>query len=419
MTKKRSRRKQAKRKGPKGQPAADRPASTTASKVAERIAAAGPKYLEDNFVRIMQASTNLRQEPEFVDLYFEPRPTLDAVARYFPRFRSRLMRAARRGTEAVAPVYDDYRIAVMDDLDTPQFRRQLQRRLERCMGRLTRSGDVDNLEIILVLSMLLGDEGRQMARGRDALPLGVYGLATAIYEDSYDRAMREVPSARDIVGDELYDLWCAEHHDEDLEVIAAAVERISAFDELGRHIERNPRLALAWERQQQSLVEDLQLRMASLGFTFSPGLFTHDEAALAIDMMEQRHLSKPWSLSRYFALPAMISFTNCIRDTVDEIVTPERMAEMIEAFRSVGREALESDDDRLHALVPHVQAAIHYLQSEPTPSRNRIVGAVYLLSCVTVLGDLEDPDPRWQRFFKRLEKSRLLRNMDEIDDEEN
>lgn len=418
MTKKRSRRKQAKRKGPKGRPTADL-TFAAAAEVAQRITAAGPKYLEDNLVRIMQTSADLRQEPEFADLDFEPRQTLEAAARHFPRFRSRLMRAARRGAEAAAPVYDDYRIAVISDLDTSQFRRQLQRRLERCMDRLNRSRDVDRLEITLVLSMLLGDEVSQMVKGRDALPLGVYGLVTAIYEDSYDRAMREVPSARDIVGDELYDLWCAKHHDEDLEAIATAVGQISAFDQLPRHIERNPRLALAWKRQRQSLIDELDLRMADLELTFSPGLFTRDEAALAMDKMEQKHLSKPWSLSRYFALPAMISFTTCIRDTVDEIVTPERMAEMIEAFKSVGREALESDDDRLHALVPHAQAAIRYLESEPMPSRNRIVGAVYLLSCVTLLGDLDAPDPRWQRFFKRLEKSRLLRSMDEIDDEEN
>jgi hypothetical protein len=317
MTKKRSRRKQAKRKGPKGQPATDRAASTTASKVAERIAAAGPSYLEDNFVRIMQASTNLRQEPEFVDLYFEPRPTLEAAARHFPRFRLRLIRAGRRGAEAVAPVYDDYRIAVISDLETPQFRRQLQRRLDRRMNRLKSGHDAEKIEVILFLSALLSDEVTNMVKGRDALPLGVFGLVTAIYEDSYDRAMAKIPSARDIVGDELYDLWCAKHHDEDLEAIAAAVEQISVFDALARRIEANPALALAWKRQQQSLIEELELRMASLGFTFSPGLFTRDEAALAIDRMEQRHLSKPWSLSRYFALPAMISFTNCIRDTVD------------------------------------------------------------------------------------------------------
>ena len=122
MPKKRSRRKQAKGKGPKGRPATDL-AFATAGEVAQRIAAAGPKYIEDNFVRIMEASAGLRQEPEFADLDFEPRQTLEAVARQFPRFRSRLMRAARLGAEAVATAYDDYRIAVMDELDTPQFRR--------------------------------------------------------------------------------------------------------------------------------------------------------------------------------------------------------------------------------------------------------------------------------------------------------
>jgi hypothetical protein len=119
--------------------------------VAERIAAAGPSYFADNFIRILQGCTILRQEPEFANLYFEPRQTREAAARRFLRFRPRLMRAARRGTEAAAPLYDDYRIAVMNDLDTPQFRRQLQRRLGQCMDRLKYDHNAEKIEMVLFI----------------------------------------------------------------------------------------------------------------------------------------------------------------------------------------------------------------------------------------------------------------------------
>lgn len=379
--------------------------------VAERIIAAGPDSLEDNLVRILQGCAVLRQEPEFADLCFEPRPTLEAAARHFLRFRRRLMRAARRGAEAAVSAYDDYRIAVLDDLDTPQFRRQLQRRLKRCMDRLKRSHDVDKFEMALFVSTLLSDEASELTKGRDTLPLGVYGLVTSMYEDSFDRAMAETPDARDIVGNELYDLWCVKHNKEDLDVIAAAIEQVGAFEELAAHIESNPTLALAWKRQERYLIEEFQSQIVEIGLTFTPSLFTSDEVALAVDKMEQRYLSKPWSLSRYFVLPAVICFTNCIREALDEIVSPQRMAEMIERFKSAGQEVLESDNDRLRALVPHIQAAIHHLQSVQTPSRNQVVGTMYSMGFLTVLSDVDTLSPRWRQLLKRLKRSRLLRKV--------
>jgi hypothetical protein len=412
MTRKRSRGKQGKRrKEPKDRPAAGRAGSATARMVAERIAAAGPSYLEDNFIRILQGCASLRQEPEFANLYFEPRQTLEAAARHFLRFRRRLMRAARRGTEAAAPLYDDYRIAVMNDLDTPQFRRQLQRRLGQCMDRLKYGHDAEKIEMALVLSTLLSDDVSQLVKGKDALPLGVYGLATAIYEDSFDRAMEQTRDAREIIGDELYALWCAKHNREDLKAITAAVDQISAFEELAVRIETVPALVLAWQRQEQYLIEEFESQIIHSGLTLTPNPFTPDEVALAMDRMERRHLSKPWSLSRYSAVLAAANLARCIRETLDEIVSPQKIAETIELFKSVGQACLENDDDRLHALVPQIQAAICHLQSEQASSRNQVFGPIFLLSFVTALKDADALGPHWRRLFKRIERSRLLRRM--------
>lgn len=377
--------------------------------VAGRIAAAGPNYFRDNFIRLLQGCATLRQEPEFADLYLDPTQTLEAAAYHFPRFVRRMRRAARRGVGAAA--YDDYRIAVLNDLDTPQFRRQLQRRLARCIDRLKHGHDAEKFETALFISALLSDKASKLVKGKDALPLGIYGLVTVIYEDSFDRAMEKAPDARDVVGDELYELWCAKHNKEDLEVITAAVDQISAFEELAVRMGTTPALALAWKRQERYLVEELQSQMVHLGLTFTPSSFTPEEVALAMDKIEQRHLSKPWSLSRYSAVLAAANFARCVRETLDEIVSPHRIAEMIEVFESVGQKCLESDDDRLRALVPHFQAAICHLQSEQTSSRNKVVQTMYLLSFLTAVGDADALNPRWQRFLKHLKRSRFLRRM--------
>jgi hypothetical protein len=409
MARKRSRRKRRAKEGP----AAGKPVSSTAKRVGERIAAAGPDYLQNNFIRIMQGGAALRQEPEFADLYFEPRQTLEAAARQFPRFSQRLRRVARRDENAVAPVYDDYRIAVLNDLDTPQFRQQLQRRLEQCIDRLKYGHDVEKLETALFISVLLSNKASKTMKGKKPLPLGVYSLVTTMYEDSFDRAMEETPEARDIVGDDLYELWCAKHSEKDLAAIAAATEQISAFEELSDHLETNPALAQAWRRQESYLIDDLQMRLAQGGLSLSPGFFTADEVTLSMRKMEQQYWNKPWSLSRYVMLLAIANFVHCIRETVDEIVSPQRIAEMIERWQFLGQHCMEAEDKRLRSLVPHVQAAIHQLQSEKMPSRNRVITTIYLLDCLDVWRDTDALSPRWQQFFKHLQRSRLWRKVSE------
>ncbi len=144
MTKKRSqsRRKEGKR------PATSSPISSTAIAVMERISAPEPGYfakdnvirlLQDNVIRLLQDSVILHQEPEFADFYLDPRQTLEAAARHFPRLSRRLERVRRRHEDRARLVYDDFRIAVLDDLGTPQFRQELRRRQTRCLNRLLRS----------------------------------------------------------------------------------------------------------------------------------------------------------------------------------------------------------------------------------------------------------------------------------------
>lgn len=404
MAKKRSRGKGKKRSSS----ATGRCASAAVTEVIERIAAAGPDYFQDNFARLMIDSATLGQEPEFADLYFDSRQTLQAAARHFPRLIRRLKRVARRAGEGAILVYDDYRIAVLNDLDTPQFRQELQRRLARCTNRLKGGNDADKIEIALFLALFLMPEARKVVRGKKPLPLGVCGLVTTIYEDSFDHAMAEIPEARDIIGDTLYDLWCARHNKEDMAVIRAAVEQIDAFEELAVRMETDPTLTQAWRRQEPYLIEEFQAYVAQEGLSIEPGFFTPEEAASPLAMMERRYWNKPWSPSRYSALLTVINLVRCIRETLDEIVSPERVTQMSQGLKSVGQMCLQANDERLRALVPNIQAAIHHLQSKAMPSQNKVITTLYLMS-LSLAMDEESLSPQWQRFFERTQKSRLMR----------
>jgi hypothetical protein len=379
--------------------------------VMERISAPESGFFaEDNVIHLLRDSGILRQEPEFADFYLDPRQTLEAAARHFPRLSRQVERVAHWDEDTAGPIYDDFRIAVLNDLDTPQFRQELQRRLTRCQDRLQRGHNVERIEMVLFLGGMLNYEKRTVTSSKKVLPLGVYGLLTTIYEDSFDRAMAEIPEARDMVSDTLYEMWCARHTEEDLAAITTAVEQINGFEELAVCLERDPALALAWQRQEVYLIEQLQMHMAKRGLNVEPSFFTPEEAALPLSMMEQRYWNRPWSPSRYFIGLAMMNFVRCIRETLDEIVSPQRMAQMSQGLKSVGQACLKADDEHLRSLVPHIQAAIHHLQSETRPSQNQVVTALYVMNLPLVMND-DTLGPRWQRFFERTQNSHFMRKL--------
>ncbi|MGD2207464.1 MAG: hypothetical protein PVH17_11870 [Anaerolineae bacterium] len=405
MTKKRSQRK----KKRKNRQAARKPSRTAVNEVVERMLAAGPDYIEENLIRLMQDSATLRQEPEFVDLSFDPRQTLEAAARHFPRFKRRLLRAANRDGENVPTIHDDFRIAVLDDLVTPEFEQELKRRLARCTTRLNRGHDVDKTEIALFLSMFLEDETREMLGGKKRVSLGLYGLVTTIYEESFDRAMAEIPEARDIIGETLYTIWCARHQKEDMALIDAAVEQIDDFEDFADRVAADPALGHAWLRQEQYLFEEFQEHVTTHGLNVEPPLFTPEESTRPMTMMEQRYWNKPWSLSRYFVIPAVVNFMRCILEVVDEIVSPEKIAQIREVLQALGHTCLHADEEQVRRFVPPIQAAIDQLQPDGPPSENSVVTTLYLMSLTAAI-DEESLGPRWRWFFERAEKSRLMQS---------
>jgi len=379
----------------------------------KRVAEAGSNDFWDDFIPIMQQSSSLRHEPEFADFYLDPMQTLENSARHFPRFQRRMMRMMRRGKKPDASKYDDYRTAVLDDMDTPQLRQELRHRLDHYITRpkrkrKRRGRDTAKLESALFIRMLLDEKADKLLDGKKPLPLGVYALVTVIYEDSLDRAMKEIPTARDIVGNDFYRTWCARHHKEDMHIIATAVEQIDVFAELEERIKADPALALAWKRQELSLIEEFQMKILKMGLHISPDFFTPDETMLALDKMERQYLSKPWSLGRYFPILVLPNLAECIRETLAEIMTPKRIVEMSKGLKALGRYCLEGDNDSMRPLVPHIQAAIHHLEREAL-SQNQVAATIY--TSQSLHAALSDPDalsPRLQRFFKRMRKSRMM-----------
>jgi hypothetical protein len=196
-----------------------------------------------------------------------------------------------------------------------------------------------------------------------------------------------------------------------MQIITTAIEQINAFAGLEERIAADPTLALAWKRQELDLIKEFQTKILEMGLHISPDFFTPDEAMLALDKLERQYLSKPWSLSRYFPMRGFPNLSECVRETLVETMTPQRVIEMSNKLKLLGQRCLESDDDRLYTLAPHIQAAIHHLERE-TPSQNQVAATLYLVQSLGVaINDIDALSPRLQRFFKQMGKSRMIQKM--------
>lgn len=380
----------------------------TAQEVAERIIAGGPDYLDENLPRLMVASAELREEREFADLTLDPQRTLEAAAHHFVRFRRRLVRAAKRSEKRAAGVFDDYRIAALEDLDSPELREDLHRRLDRFIARAQHRGDPEKLEAAILLSMLL-QEDQQLTR--KPLPLGLCGLMTVVYEETLDRAMAEVPDAEEIACEELTEIWRERHAEEDMAALATVAKKTRTLDDLERRIATDPDLSLAWRRQQPQLLETLEFALIDLGADFVPGHFTAEEIALGMERMERDRLSKPWHLSRYILAIALLQWFETIRDVLSDIVTPQRQGEIASGLRSAGQRVLESDDPEMRALAANFLAAAQNVANEEWPAGNSVLNSMFLVGFYERFDDLEALSPQWKRFVQRMDNSRFVRRM--------
>jgi hypothetical protein len=296
--------------------------------VLQRLTQEGPQHFEENLTHLMKDSARLQQEPEFAGLHFNLEQTLETAAKQFSHFKGRLNKGVKKkDQEAIATAYYDYRVAVIRDLATPEFRQELHRRLVECATRLHTGSNADLLEMATFLKVLLGSESMVDEK---MMPLGSYGLITAIYEETFNQAMLKLPGARDIVGDELHIIWSGQHRPADLNALNQAASAANTFAEFSNELETEPDLATSMRRQQEHLVDKLIRSLINEEIRFEPVFFTPAEIRLSIAKMESKHL-KLWSLSRYFGSIAAFTFTNCITRGLVEIMTAQRTDEAVES----------------------------------------------------------------------------------------
>jgi hypothetical protein len=258
--------------------------------------------------------------------------------------------------------------------------------------------------------LLDAEKGRFLKRGK-TVPLGLMGLVTVVYEESLDRAMETVPEAREIVGDKLYRVWCDGHKEQDLAEIDAVLQQVTDFEELAVRLEGDSTLAWAWKRQEGDLLGSFWVHLVSGVLCSDPRFFAPDEIRAAMHKMEQRHWSKPWSVSRYLLIPASLNLLACIKETVDEVMSAERVAELVTILKVMGQSCLASQDEQMRSAVLALQAGIAELAETKPVSQSKVMQMLFLQDLIETLGEVDELGPHWARFIQQTSDSRLVRGM--------
>ena len=147
-----------------------------------RVISGGTDYLMKNLIRIMTDSVKLVEEPEMIDLHLDGQEAAEITQRWMKKYDKRLSAARIKGQDDFQEVFDEMRIKIIAELATPQFRKEVDRRLQAMLDRLSASEDLVKLEMVLLLKPLLGMKN---------VPWGLCGLIIAIY----NRAMQQTIQA--------------------------------------------------------------------------------------------------------------------------------------------------------------------------------------------------------------------------------
>lgn len=335
-----SKRKKRRRRSRKRARSARGPQTQHAAEVSPQARALGRQFIDlpsDQFIerleRGMLGAVALRHEPEFEDFYFDDDHVLEATNRHLERYQARFGAMSEDDVEATRQLYDEMRIDIIADLVTPEVRRDLQERADRCLDRLKRGRDTGKMEMALYASGLLA--------GMDqTLPLGLCGLFTAIYEDSRQRAMK-VYEAQQTLGDKIAG-WLPRGGKLDVEQVLALAQQPEVVAQFTETLEAYPELRANLEKDIDQVISEVgqAIRRGELPVDF----FTDEEIILSYadlynalgEMVEQRKTLDQETIAH--------KFLELMRRNLVELVTSERNQQFRQRLEAIAQEMVRSDD---------------------------------------------------------------------------
>jgi hypothetical protein len=324
----------------------------------ERILRGGAHYLQDNFIRIMQGSHRLRNEPEFRDLFFDLERTDAIRSRVMEKHEKQLPQVLKKSKDEQQVFYDEVRIEIIDELAAPGFRDEVLRRLGNLTQRLASGKEVDKFEMALILQSVLEQK---------EIPWGLCGLITAIYEASAAQAEKQMGS--DLK--EFEAVLQAAEREGSLERLLTQPDGSPEVLQVVQRLQKKPGLMQHLEHETHQAIQEFEQAIADGKVRLD--LFTVEELqrpfkALAEDVSRNRSdLAKvdPQELANQFA--------EYVRRTLAEVMTRERTQRMKADLQRLSAEWLRARN-WMGAAIP---AEIYWLDSV-APAENPFLYAAYV-----------------------------------------
>ena len=277
--------------------------------ITQHIANGSEEYLKQNLIRIMTNSARLAREPEFRDLYMDGEKAAQITGRWLKKYDKRLSAAKKKSADEYHETADEMRIKIVEELAVPEFRKEVDQRLQALMARLMKGKNTKKLEMVMMLIPAL-----KMKR----IPWALCGLILEIYNRTIQRFMREneedqgvfdaVAEALKAEGEENIDVFTILKHPDKLEQVGKKI------------FEAQPDLRQRAEKQIWKMIEAFEDSLGKGDVELS--LFSEEELMLPFQRI-QAEFGEPFTKAQPSEeMHARIFDT--IRQAITEIMTPER-----------------------------------------------------------------------------------------------
>lgn len=298
-----------------------RQVSSAAQAVVDRITRGGVDYLMDNLTSIMIDSGKLAQEPEFIDLTMDMKKTSEVTWRWLKKYDKLMTAAEKKGKSEFQQLYDEVRIKFIDELATPPFRKEVDRRLHVLIDRYTASNDVENLEIALILGPLLKLK---------KIPWGLCALIIKIHQRTMDQSMQEYEEQ-----EEIRQAIEAELASEGVDVtnVERMLESPGRLERIGEKLlGANPGMRQRLEKDVDNLINAFEVELVKGKVDLN--LFSEAELVLPFELIAQE-TGKPIEKLQ----PAEIQdrLFEAIQQAIIRIMTPERLQQMRHYVKSTAK----------------------------------------------------------------------------------
>jgi hypothetical protein len=288
----------------------------------QRVISGGTDYLMRNLIRIMTDSVMLVEEPEIIDIHLNGQEATEITQRWMNKYDKRLSAARIKGPDEFQEVFDEMRIKVIAELATPTFRKDVDRRLQAMLDRLSASEDLVKLEMVLLLKPLLGMKN---------VPWGLCGLIIAIYNRTMQQTIQAYEDEK-IVYEAVLDAFESER-DENIEV-ADVLKSPEKLEQIGQKLfSAKPGLRERVEQQIWDMLDAFEGELAKGNIKLD--LFTEEELTLPFIRLQAEPGESITQVKQSEKLRDQVF--KAIVDAVNSTMTPERYRHLCEDVQATAK----------------------------------------------------------------------------------